>query len=105
MDEMAIRKRLEWDRQQYHGYIDIGTGINNESVELASECLVFVVVAVNESWKLPIAYFLTNHLSSSQKSELLEHCLDQLMTTGVNIISLTFDGCATNINMVKKIGL
>lgn len=104
MDEMAIRKHLEWDGQQYHGYIDIGTGINNESVELASECLVFVVVAINESWKIPIAYFLTNHLSSSQKSELMERCLDQLLTTGVNIVSLTFDGCATNINVAKRLG-
>lgn len=34
----------------------------------------------------------------------MEHCLDQLMTTGVNIITLTFDGCVTNINMVKKLG-
>ena len=31
-DEMAIRKHIEWDGKQFHGYVDLGTGINDDSL-------------------------------------------------------------------------
>lgn len=52
----------------------------------------------------PCRLFLTNHLNSSQKHELVTRCLDVLYPTGVNIINLTFDGCASNFSMCKSLG-
>ncbi|KAL4127076.1 hypothetical protein QTP88_011274 [Uroleucon formosanum] len=104
MDEMAVRQHVEWDGTNYHGYVNVGESIFNETMEKAKEALVFLVVALNEAWKIPVGYFLINHINSSQKSELVSHCIDVLTKTGVTIVSLTFDGCPTNINMVKILG-
>jgi len=71
IDEMAIRQHVEWDGTNYHGYVNIGDSICNESMEKAKESLVFLVVAVNEAWKIPVGYFLINHIHSSQKAELV----------------------------------
>jgi len=56
MDEMAIRQHLEYDGETYHGYgrVNMGSGIDNDSLAVAKECLVFLVVSINENWKLPI---------------------------------------------------
>ncbi|KAL4127003.1 hypothetical protein QTP88_011201 [Uroleucon formosanum] len=83
MDEMAVRQHVEWDGTNYHGYVNVGESICNETMEKAKEALVFLVVALNEAWKIPV---------------------DVLTKTGVTIVSLTFDGCPTNINMVKILG-
>jgi len=104
MDEMAVRHHVEWDGTNYHGYVNVGDSICNECMEKAKEALVFLVVAINEAWKIPVGYFLINHINSSQKAELVNRCIDLLSKTGVTIVSLTFDGCPTNINMVKILG-
>lgn len=95
MDEMAIRQHLEYDGQTYHGRVDLVNGLNSDSLEIAKECFVFMVVSVNEHWKLPLGYFLVSKLNSSQKVELVRHALALLHDTGVRVISLTFDGCST----------
>jgi len=41
-----------------YGRVEMGSGIDNDSLEVAKECLVFLVVCVNKNWKLPIGYFL-----------------------------------------------
>ncbi|KAL4088909.1 hypothetical protein QTP88_023992 [Uroleucon formosanum] len=104
IDEMAVRQHVERDGTNYHGYVNVGESICNETMEKAKEALVFLVVALNEAWKIPVGCFLINHINSSQKSELVSHCIDVLTKTGVTIVSLTFDGCPTNINMVKILG-
>lgn len=59
-DEMSIRKHIDFNGNQNIGFVDLGDGhsINNKA---ASNALVFMVVAVNDSWKIPIAYFFTNY--------------------------------------------
>lgn len=41
MDEMSIRKHVAWDGSQFHGYVDLGCGINDDTVPPATEALVF----------------------------------------------------------------
>ncbi|KAL4089345.1 hypothetical protein QTP88_024396 [Uroleucon formosanum] len=74
--------------------------LNNDELELFTEQFV----AINESWKIPMGYFLCNHLNSSQKSELIQQCLNLINKTGIKVVNLTFDGCASNINMSKLLG-
>jgi len=71
---------------------------------MAKEAFVFLVVAINECWKLPVAYFLTASLNSSQKPKLITHALSLLHETVVKIASLTFDGCSTNVTATKLLG-
>lgn len=73
IDEMAIRQHLQYDGVRYYGCVDLGNGIDNESLEIAKECFVFMVVSVNENCKLPMGYFLANSLNSSQKSEICSY--------------------------------
>ena len=47
MDEMSIKKHLEWDGQRFRGYVDVGTEIVDDSLPLATEALVMMVVAMN----------------------------------------------------------
>lgn len=47
LDEMAVRKRVEWDGKRFHGYIDIGSNINSDDLKEAKEALVFLVNAIN----------------------------------------------------------
>lgn len=51
MNEMAIRQHLDSDGETYHRHIDLGTGLNSDSLEIAKECFAFMVVSVNEHWE------------------------------------------------------
>ena len=105
LDEMAIRQHIYYDGTNYYGHIDLGNGINNDSWAAAKECLVIMIVSVNENWKLPIGYFLVNSLNSSQKAELVKHALNLLLNIkNLTVVSLTFDGCSTNVTMPQLLG-
>lgn len=58
MNKMAIRKLIEWDGQHYKGFVDMDARVDDDSQPAATEALVFMVVAVDTSWKVPYAYFL-----------------------------------------------
>lgn len=104
LDEMAIRKAIEWNGSLFTGYTDLGLGSQDDSSMLATEVLVFMVVAVNASWKLPIAYFLINGLSGFQKAELVRTALMKLHSCGVHIISVTCDGPTAHLSMIRDLG-
>ena len=55
MDEMAIRNHVEFDGHDTIGFVDLGRGIpTDDSAPLSTETLVFIVVFVNGSWKVPL---------------------------------------------------
>ena len=71
--EMAICTHAEWDWQEYCGFVDLGTGIDdNDSLPLAKDALAFMLVAVNSTWKGPGAYFLVNGLSGIAHANLIK---------------------------------
>lgn len=104
MDEMALRQQVEWDGKKYHGYIDMGTELDDDSLPIAKECLTFLVVAVNGSWKLPVGYFFTAGLGAIERANLVQQCITKLHAVGVTVTSLTFDGAAANLSMMQKLG-
>jgi len=46
--------------QRNQGYVSYGTGLNEDTdtLPLAKEVLVLMLVALNSNWKIPIGYFL-----------------------------------------------
>jgi len=51
MDEIAIRKCLEFDGHKYHGFVDYGFEIDSDAKSEATECFVFMVTAMEiASW-------------------------------------------------------
>ena len=48
VDEMAVRQQVEWDGYKYHGFVDFGTDLDDDTLPVAKVALTFMVVAVNE---------------------------------------------------------
>lgn len=70
LDEMSIRQHLQWDGKRTVGYVNVGHNLDTDSMPLAKDALVFMVTALNSSWKIPVGYFLTNGVNGDQRSEL-----------------------------------
>jgi len=104
IDKMSICKHVEWDGKQFRGYIDIGTGVQDDTVPPATEALVFMVVVVNSNWKLPVAYFLLDGMNGKDKANLLQQCLCRLDEAGVIVTSVTCDGASSNMVMFRELG-
>jgi len=55
VDEMDIRKHSSFDGNKFVENVDLGDNRETgDDDEVASEALVFLVVALNNSWKLPV---------------------------------------------------
>lgn len=104
MDEMSIRRQVEWTGSKFTGYVDVGTNLDSDILPEAREALVFMLVCLNGSWKVPVGYFLVNGLVATEKAELVKKCLGFLYESGIRVISLTFDGAPSNFSMAEKLG-
>ena len=104
LDEMSIRKHVEWDGKQFRGFVDLGTGINDDSLPEATDALVFMAVSVNSSWKVPCGYFLVNGLTGEEKANLTKECITKLHEVGVKVVSFTCDGPTSHQSMLKILG-
>ncbi|VEN63851.1 unnamed protein product, partial [Callosobruchus maculatus] len=103
-DEMSIYNKIESDGRKTYGYVDLGTGSEADTGEEATEALVFMLVALNSHWKIPVGYFLINKLNASEKANILINCLEFVHNSGVEIVSITFDGCPTNFAVCNVLG-
>lgn len=107
MDEVAIRQHIEYDstKKKFHGYVDFGNQFEDVSTEpvVAKEVLTFMVNALNDRWKIPVAYFLVNGLNSTEKSDIIKEVLIFLHSSDITISSITFDGAASNLASANKL--
>ena len=104
LDEMAIRKHVEWDGKRFRGFVDLGTGINDDSLSPATDALVYMAVSLNSNWKVPCGYFLVNGLSGNEKAGLTKECIAKLHDVGVKVVSFTCDGPTSHQSMLKALG-
>lgn len=104
MDEMSIRRQVEWTGTKFTGYVDVGTNIEGDALPEAREVLVFMLVCLNDSWKVPVGYFLLDGLSATEKAQLVTKCLEFVQESGIEVTSLTFDGAPVNLTMAEKLG-
>lgn len=86
MDAMSIKHHLTYSKHadSISGFVDIGLG--EESDELATEILVIMAVGVNGFWKIPLAYFNTNGLTSASQKFLIMSTLQNLKEIGIKVI-------------------
>lgn len=104
VDEMAIRKRIEVNANEIHGYVDLGLNDNKQRFTEATNALVFMIVAINGFFKTPVAYYLVNSISGTKKGELLCDILCALHEKNIEVYNITFDGASTNIKMMETLG-
>lgn len=105
VDEIAIRKNLEWDGTKFHGYVNFGAEVDDDRMSLAKEAFVLMAVCINGKWKIPIGYFFVDGLNGSQKRSLVEKGIRLCQDAGIKVVSLTFDGAPSNISMANMFGL
>jgi len=102
LDEMCIKRHVEMDnKRQIFGFVDMeidGIFDHDDPTE-AKNALVFIVVALNGYWKLPIGYFLIDSLNRKERANLLETAMSLLTEINVKIHSITFDGAHVNTAM------
>ena len=103
IDEMAIKKHVFWDGKRFCGYVDLGND-DDDSLPVAREALVFMVVCVNSSWKVPCAYFFIDGLGGSERANLVKICIERLSDAGIKVISLTCDGPSCHFSMMSHLG-
>ncbi|XP_048515083.1 uncharacterized protein LOC125501938 [Athalia rosae] len=102
-DGMHIMKHLEKDGK---GLVNLGESVpldDNDAPTLATETLVFMVNCINQSWKIPVAYFLIDGLSATHIAGLINQCLVALHDCDVKVVSLNCDEAAANIAAVKSL--
>ena len=104
LDEMAIKKQVYFDGKKYHGFVDIGNGVDDDSLPCASNVLVFMVVCLNNSWKVPIGYFFINGMTGIERANLIRLCIQRLSDIKVRITSVTCDGPSGHIKMLSELG-
>jgi len=108
VDEMSTRRKVEYDGKQWHGYVSFGGDCEMtkeieqaiDSAEEAKAALVFMLVAFNGSFKIPVGYFLSNGLKADTRSNFIEQCLT-LCEKEKKVVSLTFDCTSTNYAMAN----
>lgn len=84
--------------------MDYGPNIECDTTKIAKKSLVFCVVCINQAWKLPIAYYLINGISSDQKRNLTMQCLTAIHEAEMLITALTCDGLTSNLSMLRSLG-
>lgn len=104
LDEMSIKKQIDFDGHHNWGYVDVGVEIDDDEVTPATHALVLMVVALNASWKLPIAYFLITELTGVEKANIIEEALIRLDDIGIEITSVTCDGPSAHFSMFRALG-
>lgn len=106
-DEMAIRKHEDVDgsTNEKTGFVNFGTSnVNSDESKHAKEALVFLVTGVNQSFKIPVAYFLTNGLNAIEKATLIREVILFVSKTGIKIVGLVFDGLISNLATMRLLG-
>lgn len=106
LDEMAIRKHVSLNGGQLCGYVDLGNGTaDDDSAPVAADALVLMAVSLNNSWKVPCAYFFVNGLSGEERANLIQECIRRLHDAGVKVVSLTCDGPSCHFSMLRHLGV
>ena len=103
-DELAIRKQVQWNGKQNVGFVNMGTGIDDDSLPLATEVLMFLVTPLNSAWKITIAYFLTDGLSMDVKANLVKEAIIHLHDANIRVAAIVCDGPSTNFSVGVKLG-
>lgn len=109
MDEMGMRKQITWDSKQkkLNGVAyrfqkcEDGT---QQRIQAAKSALFFMLTALDDTWKIPIAYYLVDLIKATTQRDIVNEILQKLHDVGATVVSLTFDGTRTNICTANALG-
>lgn len=101
-DEMYIRKQVFLcnQTQQYLEYVTYGN--KGDTLEIATQALVFMLSDINQYFEFPLAYHFISSLNATEKANLLTEIIEKITEQDVRVINVTFDGYASNGPMCEK---
>ncbi|XP_061466907.1 LOW QUALITY PROTEIN: DNA transposase THAP9 [Rhineura floridana] len=105
---IPLERKIHCDpsTRSLHGLVDFGAGnYDADEVLAAGEALLFVAVGFQGQWILPLGYFLLATLRGDIQAQLLCHCILKLYDIGVQVISVTSDATAPNIDTARQLGV
>ena len=105
LDEMSLKKYIEWDGKKFVGYVFSGDDEMDVNAPAATSVLVFMVVAVNGSFKVPVGYFPCVSMSGKEKANLVRICLEKLEDIDAKVESLVCDGPSAHFTMLADLGV
>lgn len=105
-DEMSLRKSLEYNSKLdlIEGFEDLGPlGRNGK---LATHATVFMLRGINNPWKCPLAYVLSNNALKSQSlALLLDLCIEKVIDANLDLKATVCDMGSTNSAALKLLGV
>lgn len=104
LDEMSIKKQIEWDGKNYVGFVNLGENVDDDTLPAAANALVFLFVPLNRNWKVPVAYYLTNGLSGEVLANIARNLLIHLRDNCIDVCILVCDDCGGNQSMLSTPG-
>lgn len=105
---MPLERRIRYDpfSKSLQGLVDFGAGsYDADEVPVAGEALLFVAVGFQGQWIAPLGYFLLATLQGNIQAQLLRHCILKLYDIDVQVISVTSDATAPNIDTARQLGV
>ena len=91
----------------YDGFVDYGPSITLPEIDAkktATEALVFMLVGLRGHWKYPVGYVLCDKISAYNLHRLISCCLSTAAVHDINILSVTMDGAAANLEAMRCFG-
>ncbi|KAL3185566.1 hypothetical protein MRX96_028968 [Rhipicephalus microplus] len=101
---MVISKHVELVGDKVVGYVDFGTGLDDDGLPEAANACVFMIVGVNVRFKMPVGYSLIDLLTGAERADLAKQCIEKLASVKAEVVSLTFDGASSNFTMARCLG-
>lgn len=101
---MTTREQIEWTVSKFADSVDVGVNIGSDELSKAKEVLVFMLVCLNDAWKIPVEYLLNDGIAGNQKAQLIIKCLECIQDSGVTVASLTFDGLPAIFTIASELG-
>lgn len=87
---------------RYVGFEDYGGGPIDNSV--ARNALVFLLVGLKQHWKIPMAYFLTEHMDGEQLQRTITQAITRAAEFGLIVKTVVADGLRANMKAAKLLG-
>ncbi|KAK7582638.1 hypothetical protein V9T40_014083 [Parthenolecanium corni] len=105
----VIKESINRRGDRIYGFVDLGVSESdcstNDTISTkANHTLVFLLVALNYSWKVPLAYLLVHGIGGLQRSKLLKLTLHLLHEHDIKLHSIAYDGDRVNYTMVEALG-
>lgn len=104
-DEVSIRKHIQWihARKQFNGIVTYGRR-DKDDFPVANNAIFFLVNLVESGESLVIGCFLIKSLDSIEKTKLVRDVIAKVNSTGACLMSISFDGLATNFSTCEALG-